>query len=497
MRNLRRAQLGLFVQWPKHQLSEELKKIDEIIDRHPEFSWCVHADLVEGKTEHGDIGMTAEHVLKAAILKSIRGLSYRGLAFNIADSASSRAFLGFELEEQYGHSCLQDNISRISEQSWQMISSTLVDDAKKQKIESGKEVRMDSTATDSNIHHPTDASLLYDCIRVAERDFKKVRKKAIKKHWRLISKKKVKRAKTLIYKINNSKNDGERLPYYKELLKISTELKKELPGIIHKIEKECIKKEGLKRMLKQLKNVDFYLVKIIFQATKRVIERKKVSSKNKVVSIFEPHTDIIVKGQREVQFGHKIFLASGKSNLVLDCQIPEGNPADSDMFLNVLNSIDKSYGIYPRKISADGGFASKNNLKEAKDVCFPEKAGMKVSQMVKSSWVFKRLLNWRAGIEAIVSFLKRCFGMRIAMWRGFNGFKRYVRSAVCLRWSPFMGPFASIGGGAIVRHLQMENTRVDSTFDGVIEDIDGLEGWVNGDSFSDFTISNCGTTGEI
>ena len=292
MRNLRRTQLGLFVQWPKHQLSKELRKIDDIIDRHPEFALCVHADLVEGRTEHGDIGMTAEQVLKAAILKSIRGLSYRGLAFNIADSASSRAFLGFELEEQYGHSCLQENISRISDQTWEMISSALIDDARKQKIENGKVVRIDSTATDSNIHHPTDASLLYDCIRVAEREFKRARKRAVKRHWRLISREKVKRAKTLIYKINNSKNDEERLPYYKELLKISNELKKGLPSIIHKIEKECIKKRGLRKILEQLKNIDFYLGKIIFQAHKRVIERKKVPCGQKIVSIFEPHTDI-------------------------------------------------------------------------------------------------------------------------------------------------------------------------------------------------------------
>ena len=62
---------------------------------------------------------------------------------------------------------------------------------------------------------------------------------------------------------------------------------------------------------------------------------------------------------------------------------------------------------------------------------FQKKNGMEISQMVKSAWVFKNLLNWRAGIEAVISFLKRCFGMRVAMWKGFGGFKKYVRSAVC------------------------------------------------------------------
>ena len=157
------------------------------------------------KTERGDIGLTAEQVLKAALIKSIRGLSYRELAFNIADSVSTRAFLKLNLGETYKHSCLQDNISRISEESWKIISATIVVDAKDQKIELCKQIRVDSTVTDSDIHHPTDASLLYDCIRVGVREFKKAIQKVDKKSWRLISREDVKRSKTLLYKINNSK----------------------------------------------------------------------------------------------------------------------------------------------------------------------------------------------------------------------------------------------------------------------------------------------------
>ena len=436
MRHLRRTQLGLFVHYPEHQLSKELQQISNIIERHPEFALCVHVDLVQSKAADGDIGMTAEQVLKSAILKFIRDLSYRELAFNIADSVSTRSFLELDLGETYKHSCLQDNISRISEETWSMISAALVADAKEQKIEPCKQIRVDSTITDSNIHHPTDASLLYDCIRVAQREFKKALKRAMKRSWRLVSHQDVKRTKTLLYKINNSKNESERLPHYKEFLRIANKLQRGFPNMIKKIEKESVKKKGLEKPLEQLKNVAFHLEKIIFQTQKRIIEGKKVHCEKKVVSIFEPHTDIIVKGQREVQFGHKIFLTSGKSNMVLDCQIPDGNPADSDMFLNVLETVKEAYGSCPMKISADGSFASQANLTKAKkmgakDVCFPAKQGMKVLKMVKSAWVFTRLLNWRAGIEAVVSFLKRCFGMRVATWKGHDGFKRYVRSAIC------------------------------------------------------------------
>ena len=94
-------------------------------------------------------------------------------------------------------------------------------------------------------------------------------------------------------------------------------------------------------------------------------------------------------------FGHKVFLISGKSHMVLDCQIPDSNPSDSDMFLKVLKPMTETYGFCPVKISADGGFASQANLQGAKemgakDVCFPDKTGMKISEMVKSAWVSRQ-----------------------------------------------------------------------------------------------------------
>lgn len=435
MRMIRKLQMSLFGQWPDHKLGQELKKISEILDRHPEFAEWVHADLSKGKEMTGDVGMSSEQVLRAAVIKQIRGLSYEGLAFNIADSSSTMAFLMLDLGERYGHSCLQENISQINEETWQLISTALVLDAKDSGIENCKTVRVDSTVTETNIHHPTDSSLLYDCIRVICREFFKARDLANKKSWRLVSKQQVKEAKSLCFKINNAKNDEERLPHYKKLLKLLKGVSGDLPSIIKRIEKEVLKKECLTKPLNQLKNVQFYLEKIIYQTVKRVIKGQKVPSPNKIISIFEPHSDIIVKDSRDTQFGHKVFITSGKSNMVLHCDIPKGNIGDAEVFLPTLASLKTSYDIVPRKTSADGGFSSINNVEEAKDmgvkdVCFPKKCGMEITEMVKSSWVYNNLLNWRAGVEAVISFLKRCFGLRRAMWSGFDGYKKYIRSSV-------------------------------------------------------------------
>lgn len=437
MRQLIKPQLDLFFQWPNHYLGRELKKISEILNRHAEFSQWVHVDLTEDKTSTGNTGMSAEQVLRAGVIKNIRKLSYQELAFNIADSKSTRAFMMLEADEKYSASCLQSTISKISEETWEGISKALVFDAKQQGFEDCKTVRIDSTVTDTHIEYPTDSKLLYDCIRVIDREFKRARVFACKRSWRLTSIGQVKTAKSLGYKINNSKTDEQRLPHYKKLLKLAKSIKSDLPSMIVKVEKvfEQKKKWYLEKPLVQLKNVDFYLEKVIYQTEKRVIRGQTVPVSKKIVSIFEPHTDIIVKDRRETQFGHKIFLSTGKSGMVLHCDIPRGNLSDSEMFLPTLNSLKESYDIIPRKVSSDGGFASKENVAESKalgvkDVCFPKTCNMKITDMVKSSWVYKNLLNWRAGVEAVISFLKRCFGLSRATWSGFSGYKQYVRSGI-------------------------------------------------------------------
>jgi len=437
MRIISKPQISLFCQWTDNKISKELQVMAKILDRHPEFSQWVHKDLINCKIDTGNIGMSSEQVLRAAIIKNVRKLSYRELAFNLSDSLSTRAFLMLDIDEKYSSSCLQCNISKISDTVWEKISKSLVIDAQSSGFEKCKKVRIDSTVTDSNIEYPTDSKLLYDCIRVIDREFKKARKIACKKYWRLSSREDVKEAKRLRYKINNSKNDDERLEPYEKLIRIAKNLKRDLPGIITKIERklEKSKEKSLEAPLKQLTNVNFYLEKVIYQAVTRIIKKQTVPSLKKIVSIFEPHTDIIVKDKRETQFGHKIFITSGDSNMVLHCEIPRGNPNDSEMFMGTLNALNDSYGRYPSKVSADGGFASQDNVKKAKkegvkDVCFPKKCNMKVVEMVKSDWVYKKLLNWRAGIEAVISFLKRCFGLNKASWKGFEGFKKCLRCGI-------------------------------------------------------------------
>ena len=136
------------------------------------------------------------------------------------------------------------------------------------------------------------------------------------------------------------------------------------------------------------------------QTQRRVLGGEKVPASEKVVSLFEEHTDIIEKGARESIFGHKLYVTIGKSSLILDALLVQGNPADSQQVEPLLRRQCQLYGRYPRQASFDGGFASLNNLKWAKeegvqDVAFAKKCGLTIENMVRSSWQATATLSGR------------------------------------------------------------------------------------------------------
>ena len=174
---------------------------------------------------------------------------------------------------------------------------------------------------------------------------------------------------------------------------------------------------------------------ILAQTERRVLHGESVPAGEKIVSLFEPHADIIVNGGRDVEYGHKLNLTAGKSGLILDVVIEAGNPADSAQFLSMLERHIAVYGQAPRQAAGDGGYASGPNLQQAKalgvrDMAFHKKAGLRIEDMVRSRWVYSKQRNFRAGIEAGISCLKRAYGLARCTRRGLDHFRAYVWSSV-------------------------------------------------------------------
>lgn len=174
-------------------------------------------------------------------------------------------------------------------------------------------------------------------------------------------------------------------------------------------------------MIKGLREVIKKAEKVYGISWRHEILGECVPNEEKIYSIYEEHTDIIVKGKREVEFGHKVNLATGRSNLMLDCKVLEGNPSDTANYKAVLDRIERNYGIVPRDMVTDGGYASKDNARAAQakgivNIVFNKITGS-LKNIVGSRNIETRLKKWRSGIEAVISNLKRGFELFRCEWR--------------------------------------------------------------------------------
>jgi len=440
MRKNYKKQMPLTITSIDHPHAEELEGISQILDDNPIIYQWVLQDLTLNVTraDTGARGMSAEQVFRAAIIKQMGEYSYEELAFHLLDSVCYRRFCRIGIAEKgFQKSALCNNIKAITPETWEAINRVLVAHGQDKGIEKGKEVRIDSTVVASNIHEPTDSSLLWDCVRVLTRILDQINKQfdeldiPFSNHTR--------RAKRRMIEIKNANNKKVREKKYEDLLEVTHMTLNYALNAVTLLEAHCVDHSLLsttpQESAQKLKDIIRLTYKVMDQTTRRIIYDESVPATEKIVSIFEPHTDIIVKDRRDTLYGHKVCLAGGKSNLITDCLILDGNPADSELTDQMFDRHKAIYGHYPLKAALDGGFASKSNLNTAKgkgikDVCFAKKRGLQEEEMCRSPWVYKRLRRFRAGIESGISWLKRCFGFARCMWKSLSSFHSYVWASI-------------------------------------------------------------------
>ena len=431
-------QLSIWHYLPRNRVSRELKGMSEILEAHAEILEGVYQDLSRAhRVDTGRDGMSAEQVLRCAVLKQYRTLTYEELEFHLQDSQSFRAFAKMRMGQNPSASTLQENIKALSVESWMAVHEATLRYAESQGWEKGRKARIDSTVVETNIHRPTDSTLLQDGIRIITRWLAEGQEFSPKPAYSFADHNR--RAKKRCLEILHAKKDAVREKAYTDLLGLAGRVRgyalaaiAVLYGYVHEDLTECQRAQALAQKLEQAVGI---LTRVIGQTERRVLHGESVPCGEKVVSFFECHTDIIVKDRRDTYYGHKVFLTGGRTGLILDCVIERGNPSDTVLFPVLLERQQRLYDRFPRQVTADGGFASQENLRDAKsrgikDVAFAKRKGLPVLEMVKSNWVYKQLKNFRAGIEANISRLKRSFGLSCCDWTGWFGFKQYVWSAL-------------------------------------------------------------------
>jgi IS5 family transposase len=432
MRQERTVQATIFEVFAGHQIGCELKAISGWLDGHRPLISLVASDLRrEGLRQTGRRGLPAETVLRCALLKQQRQLSYEELAFYLEDSASFRAFARLPLAWSPKKSVLHRTISAIRPETWEAVNRALIACAQQDKLEEGAMVRIDSTVTAALMHEPSDSALLWDAVRLMMRLLHQAAALpgAPAMHWH----DRRRMAKRCASEIAYSRGKDNRRRLYRKLIAATHATRAALLRAAQRL--IGLTDIAAERWRAQVSHYLPLITRVLAQSERRVLRGQAVPAADKLVSLFEPHADIIVKGARDVQYGHKLNLVTGKSGLILDIVIEAGNPADAERFLPMLDRHIDRCGRPPRQMAADGGYASRDNLNEAKargvtDVAFHKKRGLAVADMTKSPWVYRKLRNFRAGIEAGISCFKRAYGGGRCTWRGIDHFKAYVWSAV-------------------------------------------------------------------
>ena len=428
----RRDQLSLDRPPASHVHTEELAQISRILDTDPRMAELIEQDLLRGvkNPRTGARGLTGDQVLRVLLIKQMNGFSYEELAFHLGDSVTYRAFCCFgALEQTPARSTLSENLKKVRPETLEAVQQLLVHWAMKRGIEKGRKVRIDATVTESNIHAPTDSSLLLDGVRVLVRLLSRAGQHFDVGHFSDHRR----RAKRRALAILHTGSAKKRTVAYRDLLKVTKKTVGYAEMGAGRL--EGVSGELASCLVAELRQVVALVRKVIDQTERRVLHGESVPASEKVVSLFESHTDIIVKDRRDTLYGHKVFLTGGASGLILDCVVVDGNPADTTMTVPLLERQKLILGVVPKQAAFDGGFASKENLYDAKilgveDVAFSKKRGLEVSDMARSSWVYRRLRNFRAGIEGMISFLKRAFGLDRCTWRGAESFASYVHASV-------------------------------------------------------------------
>lgn len=427
-----KAQKKFDFEQPDWSKDPELYIIHQILEQRTDIIRLATACFPNIKNRQiGRTGLTLEQAVRCAIYQQIKRLKCRELSLHTADSKICIVFTNMEYGQRFSHQTLQEVISKITPDVLTQITIEIGKMAIDLGVDTGKKLRSDSTAIETNIHHPTNCSLLWDCVRVSCRILKDVKTMFDNIKVSIYSKK---TAKKLAYTIVNTRGQEKRIPLFKKMLRIQLKFQRQVVAAIDQLESVTFEEDELEnerqQKLDELTALLAKMEKVYSAAYRKEMLGEKVPVDEKLFSIFEDHTDCIKKGNRDVIFGHKVNFTTGKSGIIFDTIIERGNPSDIGFYGKTLDNMKDNYCLVPRDFATDGGFASIENMDDAKErgienIVFAKTKG-KLQNNVSSKKMETMLKKWRAGIEANISNFKRGLDAGRATWKGYDGFERFV-----------------------------------------------------------------------
>ena len=433
------------------KLSPELAAIDQVLDDDELFTMIRH-DLAQRRpktTTAGRHSTPVEVILRMLAVRHLFNWSYEVTEQEVSDSLVLRQFCRAYFQAVPDHTTLCKWARLIQPETLAAFNERLMELAVAARLTRGRKLRMDGMVVETNIHHPTDSTLLADGVRVLGRTLTRARQLLGEKLDvpKRLFRNRTRSAKKAARQIAKGSHQGKAAiqTHYRHLVQVTQATVKQVQQVLTAIQDQA-RQDG-QRLIDIFQTFLPRVEQVIDQTSRRIFDNESVPAAEKLVSIFEPHTDIIRRGKvnKPTEFGHKVWLGEVEGGFIAQYAILEGNPADDQQWQPTLDHHIQQFGHPPWQASADRGVHSADNEQVAQDLGVerivlpkPGKKSAARRQHEHQRW-FWRGRRFHAGVEGRISVISRKHGLDRCRDKGENGFHRWVGWGVIANNLTMMG----------------------------------------------------------
>ena len=422
---------GLWEPWMV--LVDELLEDEQLLDTVYEAQGERHPQ----SRSRGRMQTPAEVLLRLLLLKHMRNWSYDVLEREVRANLVYRAFTRIGDEKVPDAKTLARLGQLMGPKVIEELHRRVVELAQERGVTQGRKLRVDTTVVESNIHYPTDSSLLGDGTRVLTRTMKKIESKSgglkgkVRDRMRSIRKRVL--AIALSTRLLGPPGEKRRKRQYRELLSLTRKVINQAQRVLAEVKQSPRRRTAVEGLAQSLETMVGRVRQVVKQTRMRIFAGD-TKAPGKIVSLFEPHTEIIRKGKasKPNEFGKLVKIQEAENQIVTHFEVYAERPADSTLLWSSLQVHQQRLGRIPRMVAADAGFCSRENEKagQAQGVRWMSVPNKKTTsserkRLQRQRW-FRRGQKWRTGSEGRISVLKRRHGLRRCLYPGLDGMRRWV-----------------------------------------------------------------------
>ena len=423
-------------------------RISAILDDNPGIVEAIHNDLDEALEEaavedrHGaKFKYTSDTVLRILLCQIIEGCSLREIVIRVDDSNFLRFFVRICNGPMIDFTTFCRLKNRIKPQTWKQVNELLARAAVEARLIDGGQLRLDTTAVETNIHWPTDSALLWDTYRTLARYIERIREidPVMVGDRRLLIKKVKKLQQQIARQASKHSSTGATLePLYIQLIGLvenihewSGDIATALAHNLARQRYSPLDEATMEFLLREMLHYRVLGEQVIDQARRRILDKEQVPNEEKIFSIFEPHTELLIRGKaaKPLEFGHMIQIGQVNGKFITEYEVFETKPVEYELLEPALEHHERLFGDYPDTVAADKGYyenmAQIEHLGKKIEVVAIAKKGKRTEEQTQRETdpAFRHGQRFRAGVEGTISFLKRVLGL----FRCYNkGWEHYV-----------------------------------------------------------------------